>query len=84
MRILKLKHMTWIFIVSIATAVLAILSGYLQYKEKLNSIEKTLKKETELKEVYKTLENKSDIIIKLQNTSQEKTNQIVAIQNKLH
>ena len=44
---------------------------------------KTLKKETELKEVYKTLENKSDIIIKLQNTSQEKTNQIVAIQNKL-
>ncbi len=83
MRILKLKHMTWIFIVSIATAVLAILSGYLQYKEKLNSIEKTLKKETELKEVYKTLENKSDIIIKLQNTSQEKTNQIVAIQNKL-
>ncbi len=53
------------FIVSIATAILAITSGYLQYREKVESSEKALKKEIELNSVYKKLERKSDEIIDL-------------------
>jgi hypothetical protein len=48
MKLFKPKHMTWIFIVSAATAILALISGYLQYKEKIESSEKSLKKEEEI------------------------------------
>ncbi len=59
--------MIWIFLVSVATAVLAIISGYLQYKEKLDSTAKALNKEKELNEVYKKLQSKSDTIISSNN-----------------
>ncbi|MDX2045268.1 MAG: hypothetical protein SFU87_00690 [Chitinophagaceae bacterium] len=75
--------MTWIFLVSVATAVLAFLSGYLQYREKIEATQKNLKKEQELNEIYKKLQEKSDEIISLQTVNQEKTDQLVEVQKKL-
>src|SRR4051812_47379835 len=72
----KLTRMTWIFVVSIATAIMAIFSGYLQYREKLESSEKALKKEQELNAVYKELQNKSDQII-------DSTTQLLELNKKL-
>lgn len=83
MGILKLKRMTWIFIVSAATAILALLSGYLQYREKIETTQKNLKKEEELTQVYKKLQEKSDEIISFQKTNQEKTDELVDVQRKL-
>ncbi len=66
MTIIKINRMTLMFIVSIATALLAITSGYLQYKEKIETSDKALKKEMELNSVYQKLEDKSNEIIQLQ------------------
>jgi hypothetical protein len=55
MKKLKLSRMFWMFVVTITTAVLAILSGFLQYKENLDNAKKALAKETELSEAYKEL-----------------------------
>jgi hypothetical protein len=76
MNLSKSKRMTWIFIVSAATAILALVSGYLQYKEKIESAQKSLKKEEELKEVYKQLSEKSDSIISLQQVNRNSTNDL--------
>ncbi|SEW35763.1 hypothetical protein SAMN05428988_4387 [Chitinophaga sp. YR573] len=76
MNAFTINRMTWIFIVSIATAILAIASGYLQYKDKLDSTAKSLKKEEELNNVYKQLQNKSDEII-------GSTKQILQLNEKL-
>jgi len=67
MKFSKQKRMNWIFVVSAATAILAIVSAYLQQKEKLDGSAESLKKEQELNEAHKKLQEKSDTIIDTQN-----------------
>jgi len=75
--------MTLIFLVSFGTALLAIVSGWLQYKEQIASAEKELANEKKLNELHEELASKSDGIIDLQNKTQAKTDEILIIQNKL-
>ncbi len=72
----KFPPMQLMFIVSAATAILALLSGYLQYKEKLDSSEKSLKKEQELTAIQKRLQEQSDSIIGRQD-------EVLALQKEL-
>ncbi|MBL7725499.1 MAG: hypothetical protein JNK27_15230 [Chitinophagaceae bacterium] len=80
MKIIKTKRMTWIFIVSAATAILALVSGYLQYREKLDTSEKDLKKEKQLSDTYRKLQERSDEIIKLQKDNKQQTDTIIDLQ----
>jgi predicted RNase H-like nuclease (RuvC/YqgF family) len=72
----KKNRMFWIFAVSIGTALLAFLSAFLQYKEKIESSQKSLVKEQELNSVYKQLQDKSNQII-------DSTNEILTLNKEL-
>jgi hypothetical protein len=72
----KPNRMFWMFVVTIGTAVLAILSGFLQYREKIDTTQKSLKKEQELNAVYKQLQEKSNQII-------DSTNEILNLNKEL-
>lgn len=74
--------MFWIFFVSALTAILAILSGYLQYRESLNQQHVDLMRQKELSDAYFTLAQKSDSIAQLQAKLEEKNEAILAKQKQ--
>ena len=78
----KSQRMFWIFFVSALTAILAILSGYLQYRESLNQQHVDLMRQKELSDAYFTLAQKPDSIAQLQAKLEEKNEAILAKQKQ--
>lgn len=74
--------MFWIIFVSALTAILAILSGYLQYRENLSQQHADLVKQKELADAYQKISEKSDSIVHLQAKLEEKNEALIAKQKQ--